>query len=102
VREALQRLVREHPFLVSARYATDCAEVRYWEEADSCGDACALALRLWGEHRRTAELPPWDVVGLEALERGIGDRRSTMRNLSAIPVTPLMPATIATGWRSTV
>ena len=30
---------------------------------------CALALRLWGEHRRTAGLPAWSVQGLEVMSR---------------------------------
>ena len=28
-----------------------------------------MALRLWGEHRSTAGLPTWRVVGLEVLDR---------------------------------
>ena len=62
VRAALERLAHEQPFLLSARYAADRAELRYWEEARDLEDAAALALRLWGEHRLTAELPPWRVV----------------------------------------
>ena len=57
VRAALERLTHEQPFLLSARYAADRAELRYWEEARDLEDAAALALRLWGEHRLTAELP---------------------------------------------
>lgn len=73
--QALERLNTEHPFLIAGRYAADRAELRYWEEADSCEDACALALRLWGEHRTSADLPPWTVVGLEVVERSLhGDR----------------------------
>ena len=52
VRAALERLTHEQPFLLSARYAADRAELRYWEEARDLEDAAALALRLWGEHRR--------------------------------------------------
>ncbi len=51
VRSALERLTHERPFLLSARYAADRAELRYWEEARDLEDAAALALRLWGEHR---------------------------------------------------
>jgi hypothetical protein len=69
VRDALERLCQERPFLVSARYAPDRAELRYWEQADCLDDAAALALRLWGEHRASAELPPWRVVGLEVVDR---------------------------------
>ena len=90
---ALERLVAEHPFLISGRYATDCAEVRYWEEAESCGDACALALRLWGEHRTSAQLPPWEVVALEVVERGVADRRASLERVTTVPLTPLTPLT---------
>ena len=57
MRSALERLAHERPFLLSARYAADRAELRYWEEARDLEDAAALALRLWGEHRLTADLP---------------------------------------------
>jgi hypothetical protein len=66
---ALERLADERPFLMSGRYDGDHAEVRYWEEAEDCGDACALALRLWGEHRQSAGLPAWTVIGLSVLCR---------------------------------
>ena len=33
IRSGLERLEHEHPFLLSARYAPDRAELRYWEEA---------------------------------------------------------------------
>ncbi|NHC45092.1 hypothetical protein [Motilibacter aurantiacus] len=67
--EALHRLAEERPFLLSARFARDRAEVRYWEEARCLDDAAALALRLWGEHRASAGLPAWEVVGLEVVDR---------------------------------
>ena len=69
VRAGLERLQHERPFLLAGRYSADCAEVRYWEEAERLEDAAALALRLWGEHRRSAGLPPWSVVGLEVIDR---------------------------------
>lgn len=69
VRRALERLANDHPFLLTSRYATDHAEIRYWEEARDLHDAAAVALRLWGEHRRTAGLPPWEIVGLEVIGR---------------------------------
>ncbi|MFZ5871562.1 MAG: hypothetical protein ACOYXW_13695 [Actinomycetota bacterium] len=78
LRSALQRLTRESPFLASARYALDRVEVRYWDEAEDIDDAAAMALRLWGEHRDSAGLPDWHVVGLEVLDRSTlrerGDR----------------------------
>lgn len=69
VKEALERLSDERPFLLSCRYGADRAEVRYWEEARDLDDAAALALRLWGEHKTSAELPPWTVTGIEVLSQ---------------------------------
>lgn len=72
---ALERLAAERPFFLSGRYAADRAELRYWEEARDCDDACALALRLWFDHRESAELPPWSVCGLEVFAREEHQRR---------------------------
>ncbi len=69
IRAALERLAAEHRFLLDGRYADDRAEIRYWEEAECLQDAAALALRLWGEYRASAQLPRWEVLGLEVLER---------------------------------
>ncbi|MER5478045.1 hypothetical protein ABT026_13875 [Streptomyces sp. NPDC002734] len=69
VRRALEQLAHDHPFLLTSRYATGHAEIRYWEEARDLHDAAAVALRLWGEHRRTANLPRWEIVGLEVVDR---------------------------------
>lgn len=69
VRRSLEQLAHDHPFLLTSRYAKDHAEVRYWEEARDLHDAAAVALRLWGEHRSTARLPPWEIVGLEVIGR---------------------------------
>lgn len=87
VRSALERLALERPFLLSARYSGSRAEVRYWEEARCLDDAAALALRIWGEHRVTAQLPPWQVVGLEVL-----DRETYQWRARAEQVPALMPA----------
>lgn len=75
VRRALERLADDHPFLLTSRYAEDHAEIRYWEEARDLHDAAALALRLWGEHRRTAKLPAWEIVGLEVIGRDTYQQR---------------------------
>ena len=75
VRCALERLSAERPFMLSGRYAPSRAEFSYWDEADDLADAAALALRLWGEHRRTAGLPAWAVQGLEVLSRAEYVRR---------------------------
>jgi len=69
VRRGLERLAHDHPFLLTSRYANDHAEIRYWEEARDLHDAAAVALRLWGEHRASAQLPPWEIVGLEVIAR---------------------------------
>jgi hypothetical protein len=69
VRRALEQLAHDHPFLLTSRYANDHAEIRYWEEARDLHDAAAVALRLWGEHRASASLPPWEIVGLEVIDR---------------------------------
>jgi len=68
LRLSLQRLSREHPFLLPGRYAADHVDIRYWEEAESCQAASALALQLWADHRDSAELPPWEVLALEVVE----------------------------------
>jgi hypothetical protein len=72
---ALERLSVERPFFLSGRYAADRAELRYWEEAQDCGDACAMALRVWFEHRESASLPPWRVVAIEVMARDEHQRR---------------------------
>jgi hypothetical protein len=69
LREGLDRLVFERPFMLSVRYDCNRAELRYWDEAEDVDDAAALALRLWGEHRLSCHLPAWRVVGLEVLDR---------------------------------
>lgn len=76
IRRALEQLAYDHPFLLAGRYAPDHAEIRYWEEARDLQDAAALALRLWGEHRRSAGLPPWEIVGLEVVDRGTWQQRA--------------------------
>jgi hypothetical protein len=99
VRAALERLGAEQPFLLSGRYATDCAELRYWEEAETCVDACALALRLWGEHRTSARLPAWEVRGVEVLEQGVAERRGDADRLLPAPVSGLVPVSPTGSWR---
>ena len=89
-RAALQRLSAERAFLHSLRYAGDRAEIQYWEEAETLLDASSLALRVWNEHRDTAGLPRWEVVGLEVLEREVflsRDQYCGMVNL--VDVTPV-------------
>lgn len=75
VEAACQRLSEEQPFLLSGRYAADCAEVRYWEEAQDCSMATELALQMWDNHRASAGLPPWEVLALEVVARELFHRR---------------------------
>ncbi len=81
VKESLTRLADQHAFLHSMRYSATRAEISYWEEAGQMLDAAALALRVWHEHRRSAGLPEWEVVGLEILERGMYGSRHDQRLL---------------------
>ena len=67
--DGLRRLQRERPFIHSLRYDEDRAEVSYWEEGEEMIDAASLALRMWNEHRTSADLPSWRVVGLEVIDR---------------------------------
>lgn len=88
VRRALEQLAHDHPFLLTSRYADDHAEIRYWEEARDLHDAAAVALRLWGEHRQTAGLPPWEIVGLEVIDRATYHQRIAAGHGPA-PATPV-------------
>jgi len=69
VRSSLERLSAERPFVVSARYSADRAEVRYWDESDEVEVAVSQALRMWRDHALTARLPRWRVVGVEVVDR---------------------------------
>lgn len=80
---ALSRLRGERPFLDSLRYDERRAELSYWEEGASMLDAASLALRLWNEHRESAKLPPWDVIGLEVLERDVYQARQLAAGILA-------------------
>jgi hypothetical protein len=72
---ALERLANERPFFLAGRYAGGRVELRYWEEAPDCTDACAMALRMWFDHRDSAKLPAWQVVALEVIARDEYQRR---------------------------
>lgn len=88
IRRALERLAHDHPFLLTSRYAADHAEIRYWEQARDLHDAAAIALRLWGEHRSTANLPPWEIVGLEVIDRQTYHHRIA-EGYGPAPATPV-------------
>lgn len=76
-RAALQRLSDDRPFLDSVSTTGDSAEIRFWDQGASMLDVASLAMRLWAEHRESANLPDWEVVGLEVVEKSVHDRRSS-------------------------
>ncbi|MFD9908395.1 hypothetical protein [Streptomyces sp. NPDC059063] len=88
IRRGLEQLAHDHPFLLTSRYAHDHAEIRYWEEARDLHDAAAVALRLWGEHRQSAQLPPWEIVGLEVIDRDTYHQRIA-EGYGPLPATPV-------------
>jgi hypothetical protein len=75
MRSALLRFSEERPFLESMRFTSSGAEIKFWDEGESMIDVASLALRLWNEHRDSAGLPRWEVVGLEVVERSIHRNR---------------------------
>jgi hypothetical protein len=75
VRQGLERLSHEHPFLLAGRYAADRAEIRYWDEAPDVEAAAAHAAGLWRMHRSSSDLPDWEVVGVEVVDRTTFQRR---------------------------
>ena len=75
VRSALARLSEQRPFIDSVSFTGGSAELQFWDEGDSMLDVASLALRLWTEHRESAGLPSWEVVGLEVVEKSLRDRR---------------------------
>lgn len=76
VRSALNRLSEERPFIDSVGFTGRGASLSYWDEGDSMLDVASLALRLWAEHRESAGLPSWEVVGLEVVEKSVHDTRN--------------------------
>lgn len=86
--QALAALQSERPFMHSLRYDEDRAELQYWEEGAAMIDAASLALRLWNEHRSSAGLPHWEVVGLEVIERETFDSRHLASSLTQAQVIP--------------
>ncbi|MFC1409831.1 hypothetical protein ACEZCY_24140 [Streptacidiphilus sp. N1-12] len=75
LKRGLEQLAHDHTPFLTARYATDHGEIRYWEQAEDLQDAAAMALRLWGEHKASARLPPWEIVGLEVVDRATYHKR---------------------------
>ncbi len=75
VRSAMRRLSVERPFLDSVTCDATSAELQFWDEGETMLDVASLAMRLWNEHRGTARLPRWEVVGLEILEKAVHEAR---------------------------
>ena len=75
VQRSLEHLSVERAFLVSARYDSDRAEVRYWDECDDVETALRQALALWGDHEVSTRLPGWTVIGLEVVDRATARRQ---------------------------
>ncbi len=90
IRHGLERLSHEHPFLLSGRYGVDRAEVRYWEEAPDADAVTSLALSLWTDHRISAGLPHWHVVGVEVVDRDTFHRRGRLP-LSPVSLVGVAP-----------
>jgi hypothetical protein len=75
MRNALLRFSEERPFLESMRFTATGAEITFWDQGESMLDVASLALRVWNEHRDSAGLPRWEVVGLEVVERALHRNR---------------------------
>ncbi len=100
MRNALIRFSEERPFLESMRFTSTGAEITFWDQGDSMLDVASLALRVWNEHRDSAGLPRWEVVGLEVVERqpapqprrrprgALGRSERASRHVLRIPVAP--------------
>ena len=75
VRAAVQRLAEQHQFLDSVSSTSESAEIQFWDEGETMLDVASLAMRVWNEHRESANLPRWEVVGLEVVEKSVRDSR---------------------------
>ncbi len=69
LRSSLVRFAEQRMFLSSLRFLSDRVELSYWDEGRSMAEVASLAMRVWSEHRVSAGLPQWEVVGLEVLDR---------------------------------
>ena len=78
VRAAMQRLAEQHQFLDSVSSTSVSAEIQFWDEGANMLDVASLAMRVWNEHRESANLPPWEVVGLEVLEKNVREGRTSL------------------------
>lgn len=90
VRAALSRLRDERPFIDTLEFTGTTAELQYWEEGAAMLDVASLALRLWAEHRESAGLPCWHIVGLEVVEKSVRENRLLAR-AGGLSTTTSMP-----------
>lgn len=81
VRSALHRLADERPFLEAMSFTDTTACVEWWDQGETMLDVASLALRFWNEHRESAGLPRWEVVGLEVLEKSLRESGKAGRSL---------------------
>ena len=88
VRAAMQRLADQHQFLDSVSSSSDSAEIQFWDEGESMLDVASLAMRVWNEHRESANLPSWEVVGLEVVEREVRASRGPYDSMVELSVAP--------------
>ena len=76
LRGAIQRLDQERPFLDSVVSKGESVEIQFWDEGETILDVASLAMRLWNEHRHSANLPNWEIVGLEIVGKDLYDKRA--------------------------
>lgn len=79
LRAALSRLREERPFIDTVEFTGGSAALNYWDEGSAMLDVASLALRLWSEHRESAGLPCWEIVGLEVVEKTVREARGGRR-----------------------
>lgn len=89
VRAALSRLREERPFIDAVEFTGTGAELRFWDEGSAMIDVASLALRLWSEHRHSAGLPSWEIVGLEVVERSVREARRAPGQIGSRSESPL-------------
>ena len=94
VKAALERLADRHQFLLSARYASERAELQYWDESSDVRSAAARALVLWNDYSEIAALPPWEVVGLEVVDHPTFQARGFSSVGGAAMVSPVGPVSV--------
>lgn len=90
LRAALSRLRDERPFIDTVEFTGTSVTLTFWDEGPAMLDVASLALRLWSEHRESAGLPCWEIVGLEVVEKSVRELRAGLRP-SALGSTTSLP-----------